>query len=125
MAAGMILHFSGLCPIVKRIWTPAWVLFSGGLCFWIMAGFYWLIEVKGWRGWAFPLVVVGTNSIAAYFLAHVPPEFFASPLKTHLGATIFVAAGAGLEPLLYGGAVLLCEWLILLWMYQRKIFLRV
>ena len=125
VAVGMLLHFSGLCPIVKRIWTPAWVLFSGGLCFWIMAGFHWLIEVKGWRGWAFPLVVVGTNSIAAYFLAHVPPEFFASPLKTHLGANIFAAGAAGLEPLLQGGTVLLLEWLILLWMYQRKIFLRV
>ena len=125
VAAGMLLHFSGLCPIVKRIWTPAWVLFSGGLCFWIMAGFHWLIEVKGWRGWAFPLVVVGTNSIAAYFLAHVPPEFFASPLKTHLGATIFAAGGTGLEPLLQGAVVLLLQWLILFWMHQRKIFLRV
>ena len=24
---------SGICPVVKRIWTPSWVLFSGGWCF--------------------------------------------------------------------------------------------
>jgi hypothetical protein len=125
VAAGLILQVSGLCPIVKRIWTPAWVLFSGGLCVWILAGFHWLIEVKGWRRWAFPLVVVGMNSIAAYFLAHLAPPFLGSSLTTHLGTGFLTAGGAELEPLLKGSLILLIEWLILLWMHQRKIFLRV
>ena len=125
VAAGLFLQASGLCPIVKRIWTPAWVLFSGGLCVWILAGFHWLIEVKGWRRWAFPLVVVGMNSIAAYFLAHLSPAFVGSSLTTHLGTGFLTACGADLEPLLKGGLILLIEWLILFWMHQRKIFLRV
>jgi predicted acyltransferase len=33
IAAGLLLHFTGICPVVKRIWTPAWTLFSGGACF--------------------------------------------------------------------------------------------
>ena len=57
VAAGLLLHFTGICPVVKRIWTPSWTLFSGGVCFLFLAAFSWVIEVKGYRKWAFPLVV--------------------------------------------------------------------
>src|ERR1019366_2647125 len=70
-AVGLLLHFTGICPVVKRIWTPAWTLFSGGLCFLFLAGFCWLTEVKGYRKWALPLVLIGANSIAAYVMAHL------------------------------------------------------
>ena len=75
IAAGLLLHFTGICPVVKRIWTPSWTLFSGGLCFLFLAGFCWVIEVKGYRKWAFPLVVIGMNSIAAYLIAHLFERF--------------------------------------------------
>ena len=65
MAAGLVLHFTGICPIVKRIWTPSWTLWSGGVCLYFVAVFSWIIDVKGYRRWAFPLVVVGMNSNAA------------------------------------------------------------
>jgi heparan-alpha-glucosaminide N-acetyltransferase len=68
-AAGLLLHFAGICPIVKRIWTPSWTLFSGGICFLFLAAFSWIIDMKGCRKWAFPLVVVGMNSIAAHMIA--------------------------------------------------------
>src|SRR3984885_11077609 len=64
IAVGLALHFAGVCPIVKRIWTPSWTLFSGGLCFLFLAAFSWAIDIKGYRKWAFPLVVIGMNSIA-------------------------------------------------------------
>ena len=75
IAAGLLLHVTGICPVVKRIWTPAWTLYSGGLCFLFLAGFCWLTEVKGYRRWAFPLVVIGMNSIAAYLIAHLWERF--------------------------------------------------
>lgn len=71
MAAGLLLHFAGICPIVKRIWTPAWTLWSGGVCFAFLAAFSWLTDVRGYRKIAFPLAVVGMNSIAAYLMAHL------------------------------------------------------
>jgi hypothetical protein len=46
IAAGLFFHFTHICPIVKRIWTPSWTLFSGGACFLLLAGFCWVIEVK-------------------------------------------------------------------------------
>ena len=38
IASGWSLHFTGICPVVKRIWTPSWTLFSGGICFLFLAG---------------------------------------------------------------------------------------
>jgi heparan-alpha-glucosaminide N-acetyltransferase len=125
IALGLILHFGGICPIVKRIWTPSWTLFSGGACFLLLAAFSWVIEVKGYRQWAFPLVVIGTNSIAAYLIAHLCEDFITSSYRIHLGDMPFRVFGPALQPLLLGAAVLATYWLMLFWMYRRKIFLRI
>jgi predicted acyltransferase len=124
-ALGLLFHFTGICPIVKRIWTPSWTLFSGGICFFFLAAFSWIIDVKQWRGWAFPLVVVGTNSIAAYLIAHLWEGFLVRNLITNLGEKTFFILGPGLQPLLLGATVLLLYWMFLFWMYRRKIFLRI
>jgi heparan-alpha-glucosaminide N-acetyltransferase len=125
MAVGLVLHVFGICPIVKRIWTPSWTLFSGGVCFLFLAAFSWVIDVKGHRRWAFPLVVVGMNSIAAYLIAHLWEDFIVDSLHIHLGDRVFRILGTGLEPLMIGIAVMLIYWFILFWMYRRRLFLRV
>ena len=125
VAAGLLLHAAGICPIVKRIWTPAWTLFSGGLCFLLLAGFSWVIDGKGYRRWAFPLVVIGMNSMAAYLIAHLWEEFVISSFRIHLGAQFFEFAGAGLAPLWRGAAVLAVFYWVLRWMYRRELFLKV
>jgi len=125
MAAGLLLHFTGICPIVKRIWTPAWTLWSGGVCFLFLAAFSWIIEVKSYRRWAFPLAVVGMNSIAAYLIAHLWEDFIVDNLHINLGYDIFRVFGTGLEPLMVGIAVMAIYWLILYWMYNKKLFLRI
>jgi predicted acyltransferase len=120
----------GLCPIVKRIWTPTWTLYSGGWCFGLMAAFYFLVDVPRWSQRSlpgilvFPLVVVGANSIAAYMLAHLIEHFTVNAIHTHLGADIFRVLGEAYVPLIEGLLVLFIYWLILLWMYQRKLFLK-
>jgi len=125
IAAGLLLHFLGICPIVKRIWTPSWTLFSGGLCFLFLAAFGWIIDVRGYRKWAFPLIVVGMNSMAAYLMAHLFESFLADSLRIHLGARPFQVFGTGVEPLIRGIVLLAAYWLMLFWMYRRKLFLRV
>ena len=111
--------------MVKRIWTPSWVLFSGGWCFLLLAGFYALVDWKGWKSAALPLRVVGMNSIAAYCIAHLWDGFIHKHLVIHLGGQFFAFAGAAYEPFFHGAAVLFVEWLILYWMYRRQLFLRV
>lgn len=125
LALGWALEALGICPVVKRIWTPAWVLYSGGICFFFLAAFYSIIDVLRLKRWAFPLIVIGMNSIAAYCLSHLIEGFIVSSLKTHLGPEIFQHFGAPYAPFLQGASVLLILWLILLWMYRRKIFLRI
>jgi predicted acyltransferase len=125
LAAGMLLHVLGVCPVVKRIWTPAWVLFSGGWCFWLLAFFYWLIDVAGHRTWAFPLVVVGMNSIAIYCLVHLIDRFIIDSLYIHFGHGLFRILGAAYEPLLVGIVTMSIFYLILRWMYRRKLFIRI
>jgi predicted acyltransferase len=125
LAAGAALGWLGICPVVKRLWTPSWALYSGGWCFLLLAGFYAVIEIGGWRRWAFPLVVIGMNSIAAYCIAHLFGGFIGSSLRTHLGADAFKLGGDAYEPLVQGAAVLLVFWLLLFWMHGRRIFLRI
>jgi predicted acyltransferase len=125
IALGGLLHATGINPVVKRIWTPSWTLFSGGFCFLFLAVFCWVIEVKGYRKWAFPLVVIGMNSIAAYLIAHWWDRYISTSFRIHLGQDVFKTFGAGLEPFLSGLAVLTVYWLILYWMYRRKLFLKI
>lgn len=115
----------GICPIVKRIWTPAWVFFSGGWCLLLLAAFYFIIDCCQRRAWSFPFMVVGMNSIAAYTIAHLWVGFIRSALQTHFGRNTFLAFGPAYESLLLGGSTLLIMWLILFWMYRRKLFLRI
>jgi heparan-alpha-glucosaminide N-acetyltransferase len=125
IAAGWLLDAAGISPSVKRIWTPGWTLFSGGWCFLLLAGFYALVDLAGWRKPAFPLIVIGMNSIAAYLIAHLFEDFIRSSLRTHLGAGTFAAFGTAYEPFVMGCAILFFYWLILHWMYRRKLFLRI
>jgi heparan-alpha-glucosaminide N-acetyltransferase len=125
LAVGMALGWLGICPVVKRIWTPSWVLFSGGWCMLLMAGFYALMDLRGRKRWAFPLVVIGMNSIAAYCMAHLFEDFIAENLTTHFGAKIFNLLGGAYGPSMRGAFVLFVMWAILFWMHRRKIFLRI
>ena len=125
LGSGWLLNALGICPLVKRIWTPSFTLWSGGCCFLLLAGFYAVIDVLGRGRGAFPLVVIGMNSIAAYCMTELWPRFIQESLKTHLGEGVFHIFGDAYFPLLLGAAGLLVIWLILLWMYKRRIFLRI
>jgi len=125
IASGWLFDLTGICPMVKKIWTPSWTLFAGGCTTWILAACYWLIDVRGWRtGWTFPFLVVGMNSIAMYTLVHLMDGFIATSLKIHLGQEIFEIFGKPWAMVTEGAMVLAILWLICLWMYRRKIFVR-
>ena len=125
LVSGAVIGWLGVCPVVKRIWTPSWTIYSGGWCFLLLATLYAVIDIFGFRRWAFPLGVIGMNSIAAYCIAHLFDSFIFKNLKTHLGQNAFKLCGDAYEPFLHGAAVLFAFWLILFWMYRRKIFLRI
>ena len=123
--AGLLFQWLHLSPIVKRIWTSSYTLYSGGLVVLMLAAFYAAIEWKGWKRWSFPLLVIGANSIAVYVMSWTIEHFVSSALVRHLGSAPFAILGAPFEPVLRGAGVLVVFWGILFWMYRRRIFLRI
>lgn len=126
-----------ICPIVKRIWTPSWTLFSAGWTLLILAVFYLLIDVLGWHAWSMPLVVVGMNSIAVYCMSMILKPWVRDTVRRHFGPDVFqgtLLKGTAWEVRLYDpvfAPVAECVvflaflWLIAWWMYRRGIFLKI
>ena len=125
LVLGWLLGVSGICPIVKRIWTPSWTLYSTGWCCLILAALYWIVDIKQKQKWTFPLVVVGMNSIAIYVMGMLLRPWVASRLEIHLGEGVFLLGGAHYQPLFQATLVGLCLWTLCWWMYRQKIFIRI
>ncbi len=125
LAVGWFLDWTGICPLVKRIWTPSWALFSTGWCCLILAGLYAVIDVLRCRRWAFPLIVVGVNSIAIYCMGQLLKPWAERTLQIHLGPDVFGVLGPLWEPTARAVLVGLMFWLACLWLYRQKIFIRI
>lgn len=122
---GCLLQLSGICPIVKRIWTPSFGLLSTGLCFLCLAALYSVIDILKWQRWAFPAVIVGRNSIAMYCMIYIIAGWCLVTLHTHLGTAPFRIFSEAYQPLLENISVGICLWLICYWLHHRRIFLRI
>lgn len=119
--AGVVLGFAldPVIPIVMKLWTTSYGLASAGWSCLLFLAFYWIIDVRGYRKWAFPFVVIGMNAVTVYMGRTLVP------LTKIVGVfTAGIAADMGsFGHLFQAVAVLVVEWLILYWMYKRKIFL--
>ena len=91
----------------------------------MLALFYFVVDLRQRGKWALPLVVIGANSIAAYLIAHLFQSFLEKALLTHLGVGVFQVFGKIYQPLLHGAATLGLMWLLLYWMWRRKLFLKI
>lgn len=125
LVIGLILNRLGICPNVKRIWTPTWVIFSGGLCFLFLAFFFWIIDIKEKTNWAYFLEVIGMNSIAAYCIADALGVYISKSLKIHLGENYATIFGVPYQSLVHGGLMLLIYWFLLQWLFKKKIFIKI
>jgi len=119
VAAGYLWSFA--FPIIKIIWTSSYMLFAGGWSLMLLALFYWIIDVKGYRRWTFFFVVIGVNPITIYVLQRFVD--FGDMAEIFLSG---VAANAGLlAPLVIPTGVLAIKWLLLWFLYRHKIFFKV
>jgi len=121
----------------KPYWTASFVVFAAGWGLLVLGLFYLLIDVKGWRAWAFPLVVAGMNAVFIYVVpilvkVHTLREWSwtcaAGPSLTveqGLQNSLFLHLGRVPGGILYTFCYILFWWLVLLWMYRRRVFLRV
>lgn len=125
-------------PINKNLWTSSFVLFSGGFALAALAFFYWLLEIKRWRGrWTMPILVFGMNAIVGFvadslvygpgytFMAKAPngvKMYWHEAAQAHLEALGLSAPNASLVYSLL--AVLFC-WILLWILWRKRIFLKV
>lgn len=131
--AAVILLFTGIAltaagllwslemPIIKRLWTSSMTIFSSGICFILMAVFYYIIDCKGYSKGLNWLKIYGMNAITAYLLGEVI-NF----------RSIVSSVSYGLQPKLgeyYGAWLTFGNFLILFFilrvMYRHKIFLKI
>ena len=126
LIVGIVLQLTGINPIVKRIWTPAWTIFSGGICFLFLAFFYSMVDMTGKKRWSYFLMVIGANSIAAYVMADGGlRSLIYQSLFIHFGQNFDKIVGDPYASLVSGGITLLILWLILNWLYKKKIFIKI
>jgi predicted acyltransferase len=111
-----------VCPIIKRIWTPSWVLWSGGIVILMLAAFYAIMDIRGWKRWAFPLTIVGMNSIAVYMASQLTKPWIRDTLARTFGSDLFKGSYG---PMIERCSVLFVIWLMCLWLWRQKAFLRI
>jgi predicted acyltransferase len=123
-------------PINKNLWTSSYVMFSAGAGAITFAACYWALDVKGWRWWAKPFVILGTNAIALFALSGLLAKTLGlvkvagsdgQPLSLgrYVYATVYAPIAAPRNAsLLFALTHLAVMFLILSWMYRRRIFLK-
>lgn len=124
-------------PINKPLWTSSYVVFTAGAAALLLALLFWVIDVKAWRGWTKPFVILGTNAITLFVGSALLVKTLARITVTSEDGTALAVsryaylhyfvplASAKNASLLYALANLLLLFAILAWMYRRRIFLRV
>jgi len=119
LAVALIIHPWN--PIIKRICTTSFTLYSTGWILLMLLAFYWLVEVQGYRKWTFPLVVVGANSIFIYSLEQVMRGW----INRAVGVFTLKFEWLGdFGSVAQSCTVLLVMWYLCYWLYERKIFLK-
>ena len=109
-------------PVIKRLWTSSFILAAATYSFALLALFYWVIDVKGWRRGLTFFRVIGTNSILAYLIMMMN---LCGPIKSRLFAWLGNAVPACLAPSLGQFGYLFSAWIVLYFLYRHKVFLRV
>lgn len=135
VALGMLWNTA--FPINKPIWTSSYAVFTAGAAAMLLGVCYWAIDVRAWRGWTKPFVILGTNAIALYVASglladtlgviHVAgPEGASMSLARYLYLSFFLPlASPKNASLLYAVANLAVLFVLLAWMYRRRMFLKV
>lgn len=109
-------------PVVKRLWTASFTFLSAGWVILMLIAFYWLVEVRGYRKWVFPFLVLGMNSIFIYSFSQVLHGWLYRGLGVFTGHFWYLGKLGAIPQNLLTLAVM---WYLCYWLYQRKIFLKI
>jgi len=126
LACGLLMAFAfgpWSLPVNKPVWTSSFALVAGGISAALLALFYWIVDVKGWRRWGFFFKVIGMNAITLYLLMR-------TVFNWNFESQYFFGGIASLLPPAVGAFVtqagmIALGWLFLYWLYRKQIFIRV
>ncbi len=109
-------------PVIRSLWTSSFVLVTCGISTLLLASFYLIIDVWGYKKWALFFVVFGVNSIAIYMMAHM--------FDFRLIGNIFVGGisrffTSNVQDFIQAVAAMIVMWLIMYWMYRKKTFIKI
>ena len=119
-AIALALLLSTFYPIIKACWTTPFNLLTGGISFLLIALFYYIIDVKGWKRWSFFFRVIGMNSIFIYLLYNLVDV---GKVSKYLFGWTVLWGDFGQIVSIVGGIMLV--WSLLYYMYKKNIFLKV
>ncbi len=126
LIAGYLLNALHITPIIKRISTSSFVLVSGGWVLLILAGLYWIIDIKRWNKYAWIFVVVGMNAIFIYlFFETIGMQWLNHTVGIFANGitnTAHLSSKAG--NLISATTTLLIEWGLCYFLYKKKIFFK-
>ena len=123
LATGVVgLLVSPVFPLNKKLWTSSFVLVTGGLGIMALAALHWIIDLRGYRRWAFPLVAIGMNSMFIYLAVRFVP--FGRIAEWLVGGGLSTALGHW-QALFQALVQLTLELSLLVWLYRRKILIKI
>jgi len=127
LAAGYLLDWTSVTPIIKRICTSSFVLASGGWALLALALSYWIIDIKKNTRWVFPFAVVGMNSIFIYIFSNtIGGQWFNGFVAIFTNGVLnWVGASTFIMKITASLAVLALEWLLCYYLFLKKIFFRI
>lgn len=127
---GLIMDFA--YPINKKIWSPSYVVYTGGLALHVIAMCYWLIDVRGYRSWAQPFLVFGSNAIVVFVASSLVAKMLGrwrigdASIKLWAYDQIVAAVGhATFASLVYAVAYVSVWLLLMVPLYRRRWFVRI
>lgn len=109
---------------VKNLWTTSFVLAMASYSFFMLALFYWLVDVRGWSGWGVAFRCIGRNSILVYMfnLIHITSPvqkwLFKGCLRTDIGIT------SEWHTLIAGLTYFLTAWAIFYYLDKKQVYLK-
>lgn len=120
-AAAACIAASLPLPCIKNIWTPGFVLAAAGACMLLLLLFHILLDICPWRKWAFPLQVAGCNALFLYLLVELVPM---RDIARRLTCGVWQGLPAEYQPVAYAGTALFLAWLVVFFLYRRRVFIK-
>jgi predicted acyltransferase len=130
--------WSLLFPLNKSLWTSSYVVYTSGLALLTLAFCYWLIDIKGYKRWAWPFVVFGVNALALFVFSGImarmlgmirvagPEEGKDITLQQWIFNNAFLSVASPINASLAYAICFILFWLFLMWLlYRKRIYIKV